>query len=212
VGGECETGDDETHAIEQIDSGIRARAAFQVKGLTLGLGAAVVRDFAIELGRGPRYWSFVRRNVFWAIALSYLTLAVGASAATGRVIKVLPHFLDLKGQHALSPSLFDRDAYQAYLRLHPLERSGIRFDVQWKMRGSAWEQLKVRVEMRGSARGAPPVEEVLEQVVEPAGWFSKWASLSLTGDEYRRFGELTAWRVTLWEGKQLLGERKSFLW
>ena len=31
----------------------------------------------------------------------------------------------------ISPSLFDRDAYQAYLRQHTNEISAIRFDVLW---------------------------------------------------------------------------------
>ena len=34
----------------------------------------------------------------------------------GRIVKTLPLLLDLKGQTALSPSLYDRDAYQAHLR------------------------------------------------------------------------------------------------
>ena len=41
---------------------------------------------------------------------------------------------------------------------------------------------------------------------------SHWTGLALKGDEYEQFGEVTAWRVTLWEGTQLLGEQKSFLW
>jgi hypothetical protein len=32
------------------------------------------------------------------------------------------------------------------------------------------------------------------------------------GDAYKQFGEVTAWRVSLWSGDQLLGEQKSFLW
>ena len=51
---------------------------------------------------------------------------------TGRVVKVLPLFLDLKGHDAISPSLFDRDAYQAFLRQHTNDISAIRFDVLWK--------------------------------------------------------------------------------
>ena len=33
---------------------------------------------------------------------------------------------------AKSPSLFDRDAYQAYLREHTNEVSAMRFDIQWQ--------------------------------------------------------------------------------
>src|SRR5262245_58449513 len=146
------------------------------------------------------------------ICLGVLLLALTglpAEAATGRVMKVLPHLLDLKGRHTLSPSLYERDAYQARLRLHPEERSGIRFDVQWKSKGGVWEPLKLVVQLRGLPQGELPKEWVLEKAVEPGQWFSQWTSLTLQGLEYKGVGEVTAWRVSLWEGKQLLGEQKS---
>ena len=142
----------------------------------------------------------------------WLALCLPAQAATGRVLKVLPHLLDLEGRNALSPSLYDRDAYQYFLREHPEKRSAIRFDVQWKAKGPFGDQLKLRVEVRGTAHGNLPKQHVLERPLEPAGWFSHWSGLSLSGDDYKQFGEVTAWRVTLWENARLLGEQKSFLW
>ena len=135
-----------------------------------------------------------------------------ALAATGRVIKVLPHFLDLKGRAALSPSLYDRDAYQVILREHPEKRSGLRFDMQWKTRGAVWSDLKLRVELRGLAQGASPKQMILEQEIAASGWFGRWTSMTLTGQEYKEIGEVTAWRVSLWEGEELLSEQRSFLW
>lgn len=153
----------------------------------------------------------MRRPILFVV-LFFLTAALSAEAATGRVIKVLPQFLDLQGRHALSPSLYDRDAYQAFLRQHPGERSGIRFAVQWNTHGAVFGPLKIRVELRGTAEGDLPSQTVLEKVVKPGGWFSHWSSLPLQGGAYKKFGEVTAWRVTLWEGDHLLGEQKSFLW
>ena len=49
---------------------------------------------------------------------------------------MLPHYLDKEGRHTLSPSLYERDAYQAILRQNPEKRGGMRFDVQWKARGA----------------------------------------------------------------------------
>src|SRR5256885_1559084 len=138
----------------------------------------------------------------------FCLLCAAASAETGRVIKVLPQFLDLKGQHALSPSLYDRDAYQAYLRLHTNEVSGMRFAVQWKASGSATTPLKLRIEILGVTHGESPAKVVLEKEVKP-GWLNHWVSLPLTGDDYKRIGEVTSWRATLWEGDQLLAEQKS---
>ena len=133
-------------------------------------------------------------------------------AATGRIVKVLPQWLDVRGRHSLTPSLYDRDAYQAYLRAHQDLRSGLRFYIQWKPRGPAGSPLKLRLELRGIANGNQPTQLVLEYNVNPGGWFSHWTSLPVTGDEYRKFGDLSAWRATLWENDRLLGEQKSFLW
>src|SRR5438046_2660532 len=101
----------------------------------------------------------------WRLILLGAALACSLSegrAATGRVIKVLPHLLDEQGRHALSPSLYDRDAYQARLRQHPEHVSGIRFDVQWKSKGRAAEPLSVIVEMRGGLEGTESRQYVLE--------------------------------------------------
>jgi hypothetical protein len=87
----------------------------------------------------------------------------------------------------------------------------MRFDVQWKARGLA-APLKLRVELIGTARGDLPARLVLEYDVKAGGWFSHWTSLPLTGEEYRKLGNLTGWRATLWQGDRLLGEQKSFLW
>ena len=145
--------------------------------------------------------------------LAALLTALPAVGGTGRVIKVLPEFLDLQGRTSLSPSLYERDAYQTALREHPERRSGVRFYVQWKAKGPIWEPLKLRVEARGVARGNLPQLLVLEEPLQNAGSkFTHWASPSIEGLTYRQFGGVTAWRATLWEGKRLLSEQKSFLW
>jgi hypothetical protein len=147
--------------------------------------------------------------VLVAAVLLGVTLPVGAAA--GRVIKVLPQFLDLKGRNSISPSLYDRDAYQAYLRQHPEERSARRFYVQWKGKSDAGNTLKLRVELRGVTEGNFPRQKTLEVEVKSSSW-SHWAELTLAGEDYKSFGEVTAWRATLWDGETLLDEQKSFLW
>jgi hypothetical protein len=151
------------------------------------------------------------RHFRWFILLLLLAGAVEAGAASGKVVKVLPHFLDLQGRHTLSPSLFDRDAYQAELRKDPAKRSGIRFDILWRGRSATRETATLRLELRGTAKGDLPSQVTLEAPVQITG-ISRWAALKLDGDAYRKFGEVTAWRVTLWSGEELLGEQKSFLW
>jgi len=154
----------------------------------------------------------MRRWFIWCLLAAGLAVAWPVQAATGRVIKVLPQFLDLKGRTSLSPSLYERDTYQANLRDHTNLCSGMRFYVQWKAKGQAVAPLELRVELRGVARGDFPKQVVLEKLVEPGGWFSHWAEINLVGEQYKSFGKVTAWRVTLSEGSRQLGEQKSFLW
>ncbi len=140
--------------------------------------------------------------------LIVLTFAIVAQADSAKVIKVLPHFLDLKGRASLGPSLFERDAYQQELRAAPTNRSALRFDVQWKARG--YEMLTLRIDAKGG-RGKEPTRITLEQTVKP-GVFSKWTSIPLGGTNYESFGELISWRTTLLDGTNVVAEQKSFLW
>jgi len=153
----------------------------------------------------------MRRSIICFAFALLLAAPRDASAATGKVVKVLPHFLDLKGRHSLSPSLYDRDAYQAQLRGNPEQRSGLRFDVQWKAQ-DVRDKLKLKVELRGTAKGDFPGSTTLESEIPPGRKTSRWTALTLAGEDYKKFGEVTAWRVTLWDGEQLVGEQKSFLW
>lgn len=138
-----------------------------------------------------------------------VALAPSASAATARLVKVLPQFLDHQGRVALNPSLYERDAYQAQLRSRPELRSGLQFAVQWGSRDT--RSARLRVELRGN-RGKSGTTATLESQVRYRGLFTSWSKVSLTGDDYQKFGELSAWRATLWDGDRLLAEQKSFLW
>jgi hypothetical protein len=142
--------------------------------------------------------------------LLWLCSGLCLQAGSARILKVLPHYLDKEGRMALSPSLYERDAYQAFLRLHPDERTGLQFDVQWKAKRSGNAPIKLRVELRSSGRDiANPA--VLERPVRPR-LFSSWSTLKLEPEDYESFGQLIAWRASLWQGDQMLAEQKSFLW
>lgn len=134
-----------------------------------------------------------------------------AAAPTAKILKVLPHRLDKRGRHSLSPSLYERDAYQAYLRQHPAECSGLRFDVNWKAPVDRHTPLKLRVEIR-SAHGEPRKPVILEAPVHRDWLGATWSHLVLDGEAFKKSGEVTAWRVSLWNGDQLLSECSSFLW
>lgn len=145
------------------------------------------------------------------LLLGSLLAVSAADEPTGHVAKVLPLFLDLNGRAATSPSLFDRDAYQAHLRLHTNEISAIRFDVLWSAAHADNAKLKLRLELRGVASDGLPRETTLEQTVTPH-YFSHWTELMLGGEDFKNFGEVVAWRATLNADGRMIGEQKSFLW
>jgi hypothetical protein len=152
-------------------------------------------------------------RAFWILLLSLgvFVTALAADAVTGHVLKVLPFLLDEQGQIAKSPSLFDRDAYQAYLHQHTNLVSGIRYDVLWSAKNAGSAAMKIRVELRGLDTAGLPKFKTLETEVKP-GFFRQWTELPLTGEEFKQFGSITAWRATLLDGDRLVAEQKSFLW
>ena len=134
---------------------------------------------------------------------------VTSAAPSARIVKVLPHFVDKQNRIALSPSLYERDAYQAHLRKTPSEQGGMRFDVQWK--SSSTNRFMLRLELRGNKANVG-TSLVLEQPVKYTGFFNTWSQVPLSRDAQTKLGELSAWRATMWESERMLAEQKSFLW
>ena len=153
----------------------------------------------------------MRRFAASFVLLGFLLSTAAGLAADGKVCKVLPEFLDKKGRQSLSPSLYERDAYQFNLRKHPKQRASLSLAVQWKATGVDWGKTKLRAELRGLLTNS--VQTVtLEEPVKKCGLFGSWTKFNLAGDAFTEFGELVAWRVTLWEGDQELAKQESFLW
>jgi hypothetical protein len=132
------------------------------------------------------------------------------NAAEAQIHKVLPHLLDKQGRHTLSPSLYERDAYQVHLRERPEEISALRFDVHWKAPKTA-RPYKLRLELRGSKTDIA-VPRVFEVEASRGGFFSRWTALRLSKENYEELGRIIAWRVTLWDGGLIVAEQESFLW
>ncbi len=128
------------------------------------------------------------------------------AARPGKISKVLPHWLDLQGRHTLSPSLLERDAYQAKLRADRTLCSGIRFDVKWAKNTSG--TVKLQLELRVTREAKPIVRELAVKPSRRGGW----DAVTLDGDAFRAIGKIIAWRVRLLDGEIELAERRSFLW
>ena len=146
-----------------------------------------------------------------AAAFFFAASANPDAASNPKIIKVLPHYLDQQGRHTLSPSLYERDAYQAQLRKHPEKISALRFDIQWYPGSIKSTNWKLRAEILGR-KSAPNEMKTIEKAVAPGAWFENWSALPLSPEDYRALGEVNAWRITLWEGDTLRAEQKSFLW
>lgn len=133
-----------------------------------------------------------------------------ASAAEQRVIKVLPHLVDKEGRHARSPSLFERDAYQAWLRDNSQEQSGIRYDIQWQSYISG--EYTMKLELLGKAAQGRANSKIIEVKLTVTNRRRHWDAIEFKDEEFKEFGQIVAWRVSIWQGEELLAKKQSFLW
>lgn len=152
----------------------------------------------------------MRKTCLLTVLACLLGLA-SAQGAESRILKVLPYLLDAEGRHALQPSLYERDAYQAKLRTESGLARGRRYDVQWRVAGPRREGVILRLELR-SGSGKEGRTLVLETPLKP-GWRGRgWSRLKLTPEQFKDLGQVTAWRATLHQGDAELAGEKSFLW
>ena len=139
-----------------------------------------------------------------------LVATIVASAAEQRVIKVLPHLMDTEGRHARSPSLFERDAYQAWLRKNPEEQSGIRYDFQWQSYISG--KYTIKLELLGRVVDGKANTKTVTLEFDVKDRRRRWQSIEFVGEEYQTFGQIVAWRISIWQGEGMLAKKQSFLW
>jgi hypothetical protein len=153
---------------------------------------------------------FAPCRLLWVGLGAALLAALPLRAAADRVVKVLPHYLDTAGRHALSPSLFERDAYQTLLRAHPEKRGGLRFDVQWKARRAPGQARRLRLELVSTTH--PRSRPLVIEAPLPEKRSRGWTALTLDAPTERALGDWTAWRVSLVVDDREVSSRQSFLW
>jgi len=83
-----------------------------------------------------------------------------------------------------------------------IEKQREEFYVRWTPRSVSL----VKFEYRQLAK----TDAVFEKTYAPHGDTAK--VFQVRGEEFRSGGSVSAWRVSLWNGDQLVAERKSFLW
>jgi hypothetical protein len=145
------------------------------------------------------------------IAFAIMLLLAPVVQGEGKVVKVLPQLLDEHGRQTLSPSLYERDAYQFTLHKNPKLRAGARLVVQWKAKKVDWAKLRLRAEMR-CLLGDDLHTVTMEEPAVKNGHFSSWSEFRIEGADYKTFGQIVAWRVTLFEGDHQINQLESFLW
>ena len=134
-----------------------------------------------------------------------------ANAGSVKIFKVLPHYLDKEGRHALSPSLFERDWYQALLKADPEKCSTVRFDVQWRNTLSDLNDLNIVIEVRGSKQGEDTII-VTEKLSPKKSIWSRWKKVKIPEKDFLKIEGINAWRVIIRDGETNLREYRSFLW
>lgn len=157
-------------------------------------------------------------------AALWLAIAAGCSPRPharpeARIIKVLPSLLDDQGRASIHPSLYERDAYQALLRKDSAKVAGLRFDILWTARAASVtgprKPLVLKLELRGSSKG-PDARAgealVVERPIPASRQGRTWSQIVLGPDEFRRVGEVSAWRATLLDDDRVVASVQSFLW
>ncbi len=154
----------------------------------------------------------MRATALILISLCLWGTSVSAEESVAVIKKTPRHLLDTDGRHTQSPSLLDRDAYQAHLLEHPEEVSGLRYDLQIKYARRSPEPLTIRVEIR-HGKETDLQTSTHESRFEPKGRRrSQWGSLTIEGEDFQALGKIIAWRVTLWDGESKVASDESFLW
>lgn len=138
-------------------------------------------------------------------------LVSGCAHSERSAIKALPHYLDAQGRHTLSPDLFQRDAYQEYLRVNPDAVSTLRYDARWGRFATRQGPDQIRLELRGTRDGLPTESNVLVAVDEVRRG-GGWVSIALAPEEYAALGRVVAWRMIALEDGQEVARARSFLW
>lgn len=89
------------------------------------------------------------------------------------------------------------------------KRLGQYYSVRWKHEGSGATSRKIVMDYRQAATGS----KILSMSQElPAGEKSGLVEFSVAGESYRIEGRVLAWRIRLLSGKEVIEEKRSYLW
>jgi hypothetical protein len=73
-------------------------------------------------------------------------------------------------------------------------------------------ELTLKLELLGRVEEGRANRKTIELKITPKRSRARWSELSFTGDEFKSFGPIVAWRVSIWQGETMLAHQQSFLW
>ena len=154
----------------------------------------------------------LRRLSRFCVAMTAACLTLACSTTTPRVLEVTSR-TRLKDIGPLDEDLFAYDR-ASRIQYEPRDLSSDaqreEFYVRWTApptsRSGPASVDRVKFEYRQV--GKP--NTTFEQNYVPHGESSK--VFAVRGEDFRSGGSVSAWRVSLWDGDQLVAEKKSFLW
>jgi hypothetical protein len=157
-------------------------------------------------------------HLFSRLALVVLLLSSAVSCSSvskgpgGQITKVKPYHLQPTEQlNTIDPSiLFERAHYLhgTVTLAQQLERAGHYYNIWWKVNDRS-SPVTVRLEYRQKLSGLS-VKTQDVQITDVRG--SNQTQFSIIGADYQSNGPVTAWRITLRRGKEVLASQQSFLW
>jgi hypothetical protein len=160
-------------------------------------------------------FSIIRAVACAALGLMMVACSSPSNVADtgGKIWKVKYYYLGsiatpIPSADASIPFERDYHLYGAITNKQREARTGTYYSVMWKVTDRS-QPVKVRLEYRQQATGlAVKTKEMDVPAVEK----SNVTRFAVIGDEFQTNGPVTAWRVSLVRGKQVIAESKSYLW
>jgi hypothetical protein len=147
-----------------------------------------------------------------ALAVLSLSCSTVSKGPGGQISKV--KYFHLNPEIPLNTEeralMMERDyhLYGAVTREQQLARAGHYYSIFWKAEDRS-APLLVRFEYRQANSG---LEEVSQEVPVDDIRRSNLTRFQVTGDPYHERGPVTAWRVSLVRGEEVLASQESYLW
>lgn len=89
------------------------------------------------------------------------------------------------------------------------QRLGQYYSIHWKKDSNAEAAVKIIMDYHQAATGA----KVLTMSQDlPAAETSGLVEFSVSGESYRTGGRVLAWRIRMMSGKEVISEKRSYMW